>query len=182
MGKLLVLVGQAASGKSTLAKHLVESHGFTQIKTITTRPPRPGESPDAYRFVTRAQFSELADSGEIAEFTSYPVAGGGIWYYGSLKSSYESDGDKVVVLNPHGMAMIRQAYPEALCVYLKAPLEVLIRRGLDRGDDPEELCRRLITDASTFRALGSWSGQLLVVEYKVGQSVTDICGKILLRC
>ena len=178
MGKLIILVGQAASGKSTLAKHLVESHGFTQIKTITTRPIRPGESPDAYHFVTKAQFSDLADSGEIAEFTSYPVAGGDIWYYGSLKSSYESDGDKVVVLNPHGMSMIRQAYPEALCVYLKAPLEVLILRGLDRGDDPVELCRRLITDASTFRALESWGVPLLVIEHEEGQSITDICERM----
>lgn len=178
MGKLIVLVGQAASGKSTLAKHLEEAHSFYQIKTVTTRPPRPGESPDAYHFVTKENFSKLADSGDIAECTSYPVAGGDIWYYGSLKSSYESDGDKVVVLNPHGMSMIRQAYPEAICVYLKAPLEVLIRRGLDRGDDPVELCRRLITDASTFRALESWGGNLLVIEYKEGQSITNICERL----
>lgn len=178
MGKLVVLVGQAASGKSTLAKYMVENHGFTQIKTVTTRPPRPGESPDAYHFVTKANFSKVADSGDIAEFTSYPVAGGDIWYYGSLKSSYESDGDNVVVLNPHGMSMIRQAYPEAICVYLKVPLEVLIRRGLDRGDDPVELCRRLITDAATFRAIESWGGHLLVVEYKEGQSVADICERM----
>lgn len=178
MGKLIILVGQVASGKSTLAKHLVENHWFTQIKTITTRPIRPGESPDAYHFVTKTQFSDLADSGEIAEFTSYPVAGGDIWYYGSLKSSYESDGNKVVVLNPHGMSMIRQAYPEALCVYLKAPLEVLIRRGLDRGDDPVELCRRLITDAAIFRAIESWGGQLKVIEYKDGQSTPDIYERI----
>lgn len=178
MGKLIILVGQAASGKSTLAKHLVERHGFTQIKTVTTRPIRPGEDPDAYLFVSKSEFGKLGDSGDIAEFTSYPVAGGDIWYYGSLKSSYESDGNKVVVLNPHGMSMIRQAYPEALCVYLKAPLEVLIRRGLDRGDDPVELCRRLITDALTFRALESWGGQLLVIEHKEGQSITDICERI----
>ena len=178
MGKLIILVGQSASGKSTLAKHLVENHGFTQIKTITTRPIRPGESPDAYRFVTKAQFFELVDSGEIAEFTSYPVAGGDVWYYGSLKSSYESDDDKVVVLNPHGMAMIRLENSKTMCVYLKAPLEVLIRRGLDRGDDPVELCRRLITDAATFRALESWDGQLLVIEYKEGQSITDICERM----
>ena len=178
MGKLIILVGQAASGKSTLAKHLVEAHGFTQIKTITTRPPRPGESPDAYRFVTKAQFFELVDSGEIAEFTSYPVAGGDVWYYGSLKSSYESDGDKVVVLNPYGMAMIRLENSKAMCVYLKAPLEVLIRRGLDRGDDPVELCRRLITDAATFRAIESWDGELKVIEYKEGQSITDICERM----
>lgn len=178
MGKLIILVGQAASGKSTLAKHLVENHGFTQIKTITTRPIRPGESPDAYHFVTKSEFGKLGDSGEIAELTSYPVAGGDIWYYGSLKSSYESDGDKVVVLNPHGMSMIRYLYPEALCVYLKAPLEVLIRRGLDRGDDPVELCRRLITDDATFRVIEYWSGKLKVIEYKEGQSITDICERI----
>lgn len=178
MGKLIVLVGQAASGKSTLAKHLVENHGFTQIKTVTTRPIRPGESPDAYHFVTKANFSKLADSGDIAEFTSYPVTGGDIWYYGSLKSSYEGDGDKVVVLNPHGMSMIKYLYPEAISVYLKAPLEVLIRRGLDRGDDPVELCRRLITDAATFRAIESWGGKLLVIEHKEGQSMPDICERM----
>lgn len=178
MGKLIILVGQAASGKSTLAKHLVESHGFTQIKTITTRPPRPGESPDAYHFVTKENFSKLADSGDIAEFTSYPVAGGDIWYYGSLKSSYEAEGDKVVVLNPHGMSMIRNLYPEALPVYLKSPLEVLVRRGLDRGDDPVELCRRLITDAGAFRSLESWAGNFRVIEHKEGESITDICERM----
>lgn len=178
MGKLVILVGQAASGKSTLAKYMVENHGFTQIKTVTTRPIRPGEDPDAYIFVNKDEFGKLGDSGEVAEFTSYPVAGGDIWYYGSLKSSYEGDGDKVVVSNPHGMSMIRHLYPEAISIYLKAPLEVLIRRGLDRGDDPVELCRRLITDAATFRAIESWGGHLLVVEYKEGQSIADICERM----
>ena len=45
-------------------------------------------------------------------------------------------------------------------------------------DDPVELCRRLITDAATFRALESWGGQLLVIEHKEGQSVTDICERM----
>jgi guanylate kinase len=153
---------------------MVETHGFTQIKTATTRPIRPGEDPDSYYFLTKAEFGKLGDSGEIAEFTSYPVVGGDIWYYGSLKASYEGDGDKVVVLNPIGMSMIKHLYPEAISVYLKAPLDVLVRRGLGRGDDPVELCRRLITDAATFRTLESWGGLLLVIDHKEGQSVTDI--------
>ena len=45
MGKLIILVGQVASGKSTLAKHLVEKHGFTQIKTITTGRFVQGKAP-----------------------------------------------------------------------------------------------------------------------------------------
>lgn len=180
MGKLVILVGQVASGKTTLAKYMVENHGFTQIKTATTRPIRPGEDPDSYYFLTKAEFGKLGDSGEIAEFTSYPVAGGDIWYYGSLKASYEGNGDKVVVLNPIGMSMIKHLYPEAISVYLKAPLDVLVRRGLDRGDDPVELCRRLIADASAFRAIESWGGNMLVIEYKEGQSVADICDKIRL--
>lgn len=173
MGRLVIIIGQLASGKTTLADYMVEHKGFKRIKTVTTRPMRPGEDDSSYTFATKEEFKELLDKDLLAEFTAFAVAGGDRWYYGSPKSEYETDKDVVVVLNPQGMLMIANQYAHAEVIYLKADLELLIKRGFDRGDNPVELCRRLITDAPLFEEvekLGMYSAMYFVD----GDSAQDI--------
>ena len=175
MGRLVIIIGQLASGKTTLADYMVEHKGFKRIKTVTTRPMRPGEDDSSYTFVTKEEFKELLDEDMLAEFTSFTVAGGDTWYYGSPKSEYETDKDVVVVLNPQGMLMIANQYEHAEVIYLKADLELLIKRGLDRGDNPVELCRRLITDTPLFEeveAVGMYS-TMYFVEGESAQHIYD---------
>ena len=39
---MIILVGESASGKSSIEKCLVEDYGYNKIISYTTRPPREG--------------------------------------------------------------------------------------------------------------------------------------------
>ena len=40
---MIVLVGESASGKSSIERNLVEKHGYNRVISYTTRKPRTGE-------------------------------------------------------------------------------------------------------------------------------------------
>jgi guanylate kinase len=155
MGKIVVLVGGVASGKTTIAKRL-EEQGFKRIVTYTTRPKRANEVDGVdYHFVSKREFATLNNNDFFAETTRYKTALGE-WYYGSSRPSYSDSEDQVVVLNPNG---VLELLVPAFIVWLDQPRKVAMQRALDRGDDPLEICRRMLADADDFTAFslsGKW--------------------------
>lgn len=156
MGQVVVIVGQTASGKSTLAKYM-EEHDFERIVTYTTRPKRDGEDDGVdYYFLSSDEFAVKAETGFFAETTEYHAAFGHVCY-GTSRESLETphDARKVVVLNPEGVICLKNAGYDIFVVYLDIPQEVLMRRALRRGDTPVEIGRRIAEDAKLFRRLES---------------------------
>ena len=150
-GRIVCLVGQIASGKTTLAGYLAE-HGFERVVTYTTRPPRPGEENGRdYHFIAEEEFLEKTDAGFFAEYTDYSANFGHV-YYGTSKESLETpDGvNKVIVLNPAGVMTLKNAGYDIFVVYLDFGQETLMRRALQRGDHPVEIGRRIAEDTHLF--------------------------------
>lgn len=58
MGKKLIIIGKAASGKDFLQKQLV-SNGWVPLRQYTTRPKRPTETGDEYHFVSEEDFNSI---------------------------------------------------------------------------------------------------------------------------
>ena len=57
---MIVLVGESASGKSTIQNELVDYFGYEKIVTFTTRPQRKGEENGKdYYFVSDSEFNSL---------------------------------------------------------------------------------------------------------------------------
>lgn len=152
---VIVIVGQIASGKSTLAKFM-EEHGFERIVTYTTRPPREGEIDGVdYHFLSGLEeFADKAEAGFFAEHTGY-TAKFGFVRYGTSKESLETPGGvkKVVVLNPEGVIQLKEAGYDIFVVYLDFGQETLMRRALQRGDAPSEIGRRIADDTRIFREM-----------------------------
>ena len=95
---MLLLVGKMASGKDTLKKELINM-GMESIVTYTTRPPRPDEiNGISYHFISKEEFLQKEKQGFFAETTSYDVATGDTWYYGSALDDLTDD--KVIIVNP----------------------------------------------------------------------------------
>ena len=157
MGKVIAIVGQIASGKSTLAKYM-EEHGFERIVTYTTRSPRDGEidSVDYHFLRGLEEFTDKAEAGFFAEHTGY-TAKFGFVRYGTSKESLETPGgvNKAIVLNPEGVIQLKEAGYDIFTVYLDMPQEVLMRRALQRGDTPSEIGRRIADDTRIFRDMES---------------------------
>lgn len=142
---MIVIVGESASGKSTVAQQLVEHYDFKQIITYTTRPPRKGEKDGIdYHFVTDEEFAKLKAEGFFAETAKYNE-----WSYGSAKKDYKMD--TVAVLTPRGLrSIIKNGTKNVFSVYLNVPRRDRLIKCLERGDNIEEAYRRNLSDVGQF--------------------------------
>lgn len=147
----VVLVGQTASGKSTLARCLVK-HGFRRVKMYTTREIRISEEryPEYHHISTEA-FEERLRAGFFTEYTEYDATFGHV-YYGTAKEDLEptSDDKCVMILNPDGVRALKDARYDIRVVYLRLPETVLWARAMNRGDSIFEISRRINADAVKF--------------------------------
>lgn len=151
---LVILVGPTCSGKTSVANELVEKHGFTRILTYTTRKPRSGEhNGEDYWFISEEEFSLMDEQNLFIETKAYHASFGDV-RYGSVGLDYLTTPgypqNKVVVLDPEGNRKIRDIFKdqEMFTVLLNPDEETLVRRGLARGDTPEEISRRIAEDES----------------------------------
>ena len=143
------------SGKDTTQKELINM-GMNSVVSYTTRPPRPGEVDGiAYHFITKEEFLEKEKQGFFAETTSYNVASGDTWYYGS--SVKDLTDDKVIILNPEGLRKIKKIKSlKPISFYINADKTTIMERAKKRGDNTDEVSRRLIADDFDFADINSY--------------------------
>lgn len=142
---MIVLSGPSASGKTEVAKRLMNEYGIKRVITTTTRPMRKGEVDGIdYYFVSKETFKEMVNEGLFVEYTEY---NGNL--YGSLKS--EIADNKVIAIEPNGMrAYIALNDPHIVVFYLDVCEKVRRERMLMRGDSLENVEQRLIEDKTRF--------------------------------
>lgn len=144
-GRLIVVSGPTASGKSTLWRRLVERPHVCFSVSATTRPPRAGEVDGRdYWFVSPAEFERRVAAGEFIEWAT--VHGR---RYGTLRAEVEralaAGKDLVLEIDVQGAEQIRASGFEAISIFVEPPsLEVLEARLRARGtEDEAEIQRRL---------------------------------------
>jgi guanylate kinase len=122
--------------------------------SANTRAPRAGEVEGRdYVFLDRDVFERIRDAGGFLE-----------WFdvYGDLKGTprapveeHLAAGDDVLLeVDVQGALAVREAYPEAVLVFVKAPSrEEQRRRLVDRGEDDAEAIERRLARAEAEEAL-----------------------------
>lgn len=152
-----MIFGKSGTGKTTLLKQLVEDEnlGLAPIITCTTRPPREGEVNEIdYYFISEEEFNDLKETGELMEYSSYTVANGDTWYYGSLFKDFIEDKDKIIIVNPDGVKSILSNCAKrgikTSVILLSATDSKRIERLSKRGDNEEEVKRRIKADNKDF--------------------------------
>jgi guanylate kinase len=147
--RLVVLTAPSGAGKTTIARHLLETvPGMRFSISATTRPAREGEKDGVdYYFLTAADFERLKREGAFVEYEEvYPGL-----LYGTLKSELEAGTSEAPVLldiDVKGALNVKKRYGDsAYVVFLKAPslteLERrLKRRATDSAHSVEERLRR----------------------------------------
>lgn len=142
------LIGQSASGKSTVERHL-ESVGYPRIVSYTTRPMRKKEKDGVdYHFIDYPTFAKLDESGFFAERAQYRD-----WHYGlSLDGIDYLNRDYIVVVTIHGYEeLVRVAGQDnVIGIHIKVEEGERMIRQLKRGDDVDEVIRRVHTDRIDF--------------------------------
>lgn len=146
---MLLLCGKSCAGKDTIQKELIKM-GMKSVVSYTTRPPRQGEVDGVtYHFITREEFFEKYHNGFFAETTSYKVASGETWCYGSALEDLTDD--KVIIVNPYGLQQIRKLPSlNPIAFYITVGEETIWSRLKERADNTAEARRRLKADAEDF--------------------------------
>ena len=170
---MLLLLGKTAAGKDSVKKELVNL-GMKPIVTYTTRPMRDGEIDGVtYNFVTNEEFSRLDFEGFFLETTSYTVANGDVWYYGTPLN--QLDNDRVIIVNPDGLAAIKKL--QSVCpvaVEILADEDVIWNRLRERGDDAPEARRRINADDEDFRDVDKYIDLAIRNEHTTPEKLAKI--------
>lgn len=127
--------GPSGVGKSSVVEGLFDRRPFHFSVSATTRPRRIGERDGVdYHFVDRARFEAMIADGALLEWAEY----NGQLYgtpRGPVFDQLESGHDVLLDIENDGARQVKQAYPEALLVFLLPPsMGELERRLRDRGD------------------------------------------------
>jgi guanylate kinase len=139
-GNLIIISSPSGGGKGTLIKGVlktVPNVGYSV--SYTTRKMRAGEENGRdYFFVSRAEFENLIEQGELLEFAE--VHGN---FYGTslnqIKSKIDAGHDIVLEIDVQGAANVREKISEALSIFILPPsFETLANRLTARATEKKE--------------------------------------------
>lgn len=142
----VVLAAPSGTGKTTLARRLVESgDDYAFSISATTRKPRPHERDGVdYHFVDRAGFQAMVAAGKLAEWAE--VHG---QLYGTPREQLEQAAEHgvhiLLDIDVQGAGQLRDAMPETKLIFVLPPdVDTLLSRLTGRGtEEPAEVARRL---------------------------------------
>lgn len=152
--KLIALVGEAGSGKDSLAEALVEQladEGYKthEVVSYTTRPKRDYEVEGVdYHYVDNGTFAGLILENKMLEAAEFND-----WVYGTCIDDLVEDAINIEVLNPEGIESMSMDSRIDLCVIQCICNEKeRILRQINRELEPDldEIFRRLKADRADF--------------------------------
>ncbi len=138
-GKLIILVAPSGSGKTTIARKLLDD--FSKVRfsvSATTRPPRDGEIDGKdYYFLSNEEFSEKIDHNEFLEWEEF--------YNGSRYGTLRSEVDKLIEkgyfplldIEVKGALNVKRQYgAKSVAIFIRPPsLKELKKRLVKRGSE-----------------------------------------------
>jgi guanylate kinase len=164
---LILIMGPAASGKTTIAKILAEVYHIPRLITYTTRAQRAGEKEGAdYHFVSKETFQKMIDAHAFAEWQSFDSA-----YYGSCIEP----GTHVLVITPQGYQKIKD---QVSCrgFYLEVDPQQQFQRLHDRGLTEVQIHERIAEDQAEKRFLDA-SVRYIDTHQKTPAEIADVIMK-----
>ncbi|WP_273729558.1 guanylate kinase [Leuconostoc mesenteroides] len=149
-GLLIVLSGPSGVGKGTVRKAIFEEESidFQYSISATTRQTRAGEvDGEDYFFVTREQFEEKINNGDMLEYAKYVSN-----YYGTPKSFIDetlaSGRDVFLEIDVQGALQVKSKMPEGIYIFLTLPdLANLRDRLVGRGTDSADVIEKRVAAA-----------------------------------
>lgn len=145
---MVPLVGPTCVGKTTLAETVAKlDPDFFAITPFTTRPKRPEESPNTYRFVSNsmAQQNQINDglaNGTILQIVTHPTG----YIYGTTIDDYAGAYNLLPLLSTEVAAYKAVGFLRCPIVMIVAPAAQWKLRFSQRGLAPDDAAKR-VTEA-----------------------------------
>ena len=142
--KLFCVMGESASGKTTLVEKLCCEMGMSQVISYTTRPRRDEEG-DTHIFIDDSAYHDMKESNNIAAYTEI----NGYRYWSTIEQLFEND---IYIIDPIGLQTLEDLNLDIdLCsIYINVPFEIRLNRALVRGDDAEVFASRTASETEQF--------------------------------
>lgn len=172
--RTFVLSGPGGVGKGTVVEKLLEVvEDLWLSRSWTTRPPRPGEAPDAYNFVDRPTFEDHIENDGFLEWVEF------LDYLQGTPVPDPPDGHDVLLeIDVQGAAQIKEIDADAILLFLDTPsVEEQEARLRARGDSDERVAQRLETAVAERRAAAAL-GCTVVINDAVDSTVAELAAII----
>lgn len=184
-GRLIVLAGPSAVGKSTVVRLLRQRVPELLFSvSATTREPRPGERDGVdYHFVGPERFREMIDCGELLEWAEIH---GGLQRSGTpaepIRAALAHGRPVLVEVDLAGVRQIRDGAPEARTVFLAPPSwDALVERLSARGTEEHDAAQRRLATAREELAAQDEFDHVIVnddVDHAVDELVSLLIGRV----
>lgn len=178
-GILVVVSGFSGAGKGTLMKQLVRTYDTYALSvSMTTRPPRPGETDGReYFFVSREAFEQKIRENGLIEYDRY--CGN---YYGTPREYVErqllAGKDVILEIEIQGAQKVKEMFPSALLLFVTPPgIKELRRRLSGRGTETEDVIKERLCRAQA-EAEGIEAYDYLVINDDLDTCVEQMHGLI----
>jgi guanylate kinase len=176
---VFVVTGPSGAGKGTLIKALLERVPELEVAvSATTRLLRRGEEDGRdYYFLSDGDFARRVAAGEFLEHVTY-VSG---QRYGTLRSEVDriaAEGRVCVLeLETEGALNVKERLPNAVTIFIKAPLAELERRLRERATESAgEIGERLDLAQSQLRQEAQFDH--VVENDDIGLAVDELVGLV----
>ncbi len=148
-GRLFIFSAASGTGKTSLAKALVERMPNVAFSVShTTRTPRPGEQHGVhYYFVTQKDFDEMVAANRFLEHAKVFDNS-----YGTSRAAVENvlgQGKNIILdIDWQGARAIKEKMPESVGIFILPPSRAVLEERLSqRGQDSPEVIARRMRDA-----------------------------------
>lgn len=148
-GRLFVVSGPSGAGKGTICQALLQEKSDIELSiSMTTRKPRSTEVEGInYYFVDVEKFVDEINKGGLLEYAK--VYGN---YYGTPKQKVldklEEGRDVILEIDIQGAMQVREAYPEAIYIFILPPsMSELRKRITGRGTETESAITLRLNEA-----------------------------------
>lgn len=176
-GRLIVLVGPSAVGKSTVVAKVCDAVPDVYFSvSATTRDPRPGEVDGRdYHFVSAGDFDKMIADDELLEWAEIH---GGLQRSGTpiapVLTALEAGKPVLVEVDLVGARNVVTRLPEAVTVFLAPPSwDELVSRLTGRATEtPEAIERRLATARTEMAAQDEFDH--VIVNSEVDRAVDEL--------
>ena len=150
-GLLMVLSSPSGAGKTTLARRLIEADaGIAMSVSVTTRPPRPGETDGRdYHFIDDKRFVRMREGDELLEWARVFDN-----FYGTprapVEAAIKSGRDILFDIDWQGAQQLSEKMKhDVVRVFILPPSVTALERRLQtRAQDSAEVVRRRMEAAS----------------------------------